>query len=90
MIKVEMNCSSQMMDEAMEQIRGMGIEYLAVNFLQDDTDYDSVMRFMERAEKHRLKVGNAGCPTLQKCSSIHLGKEDRDIWIDKYNDFTRV
>ena len=90
MIKVQANCSSRMTDEEMQSVRGMGIEYLAVNFLPDAVDYDSVMRFKERAEKFDLSIADAGCPALQKCPQIHLGKPDRDEWIGKYNDFTRV
>ena len=74
----------------MQSIRGMGIEYLAVNFLPDAVDYDSVMRFQDRAASFDLKIADAGCPALQKCPEIHLGKPGRDQWIEKYNDFTRV
>ncbi len=90
MMKVEVNCSSKMTDLQMEQVRGMGVEYLAANFIGDDANYETVLRFCEKAEKHGLKVGNAGAPHLQKCPSIHLGKEDRDLWIDRYNEFTKA
>lgn len=90
MIKVQANCSSKMTDEQMQAVRGMGVEYLAANFLEGDTDYDSVMRFQERAAAHGLTIADAGCPALQKCPQIHLGRSDRDEWIEKYNDFTRV
>ncbi|MDO4620463.1 MAG: mannonate dehydratase [Lachnospiraceae bacterium] len=90
MIKVEANCSSRMTDEMMRQVQGMGVEYLAANFIGDDASYDGVMRFQERAARYGLKIGNAGCPQLQKCPSIHLGKPDRDEWIDRYNEFTRA
>ncbi len=90
MIKVQANASSKMTEEQMQSVRGMGISYLAVNFLTEDANYDSVMKFLERAEKYDLKIADAGCPALQKCPQIHLGKEDRDIWIDKYNNFTRA
>ena len=73
MIKVQANCSSRMTDEEMQSIRGMGIEYLAVNFLPDAVDYDSVMRFQERAAAYELKIADAGCPALQKCPDIQLG-----------------
>ena len=90
MMKVQANCSSRMTDEEMQAVRGMGIGYLAVNFLPDAVDYDSVMRFAERAAAHDLQIADAGCPALQKCPEIHLGKPGRDEWIEKYNDFTRV
>lgn len=90
MMKVQVNCSSKMTPEEMQATREMGVEYLAVNFLSDDADYEGIMRFQEQAEKYELKIADAGCPPLQKCPSIHLGKSDRDIWIDKYNEFTRA
>lgn len=88
MIKVQANCSNRITDEELQALKGMGIHYLAVNFLSDSTDYDSVMRFIERAAAHDLTVSDAGCPTLQKCPQILLGMPDRDSWIAKYNDFT--
>ena len=78
MMKVQANCSSRMTDEEMQAVRGMGIGYLAVNFLPDAVDYDSVMRFAERAAAHDLQIADAGCPALQKCPEIHLGKPGRD------------
>lgn len=89
MIKVETNCSSKMTDEEMRRVQGMGIEYLAANFVGEDACYDGIVRFQERAARYGLKISNAGCPQLQKCPSIHLGKPDRDEWIEKYNEFTR-
>lgn len=90
MINVQANCSSKMTEEQMQSIRGMGIGYLAVNFLPDDADYDGIMRFQEKASRYDLKIADAGCPNLQKCPEIHLGKPDRDMWIDRYNEFTRA
>ena len=34
------------------QLKGMGIQYLAVNFLEGDTDYESVRRFQEKAASY--------------------------------------
>lgn len=90
MIKVQANCSSKMTESQMQSVRSMGIEYLAVNFLQEDADYDGIMKFQERAAAYGLNIADAGCPALQKCPEIHLGKPERDIWIDKYNAFTRA
>ena len=90
MIKIESNCMSRMSEEEMRYQQGQGIEYLAVNFTLEDADYDGIMRFQERAASFGLKISNAGCPRLQKCPEIHLGKPDRDDWIKRYNDFTRA
>ena len=59
MIKVQANCSSRMTEEQMQSVRGMGIEYLAVNFMLEDTDYDSIMHFQEKAAKYNLKIADA-------------------------------
>ena len=90
MIKVQANCSSKMTEEEMRSLKGMGIQYLAVNFLEGDTDYESVRRFQEKAASYGLEIADAGSPSLQKCPQIHLGKPDRDMWIDRYNEFTRT
>lgn len=90
MIKIQTNCSSKMTEQQMSETQGMGVEYLAVNFLPEDATYEGIMAFAEKAAKYDLKIADAGCPPLQKCPSIHLGKPDRDLWIDKYNDFTRA
>lgn len=90
MIKVESNCSDRMTEEEMLAEEGQGIEYLAVNFLSEDTTYDDIVRFQKKAAKYRLTVADAGCPRLQKCPSIELGKNDRDAWIAKFNAFTEA
>lgn len=74
----------------MSSLQGMRIRYLAVNFLKDDTDYDKVMAFKKQAASFGLEIADAGCPSLQKCPQIHLGKPDRDFWIGQYNNFTRT
>lgn len=90
MIKIESNCTSRMSEQEMWEQQGQGIEYLAVNFIDESPDSKTVLEFQKRAEKYGLKISNAGCPALQKCASIHLGKEDRDLWIEKYNNFTQI
>lgn len=90
MIYVQANCSSRVTDQQLQAIQGMGIRYLAVNVMPEDTDYDSIMRLEERAARYDLTVADAGCPSLQKCPQIHLGAPDRDLWIQKYNEFTQV
>ena len=56
MIKVETNCSSKMTDEEMRRVQGMGIEYLAANFVGEDACYDGIVRFQERAARYGLKI----------------------------------
>lgn len=89
-MNVQANCSSKMTDAQMRDTQAMGIEYLAVNFMPDDANYEGIMKFQERAAKYNLKIADAGCPPLQKCPEIHLGKPERDEKIARYNDFTRA
>lgn len=89
-MKVEARCDSKMTDEEMQAARGMGIHYLAMNCRPEDANVEALSKFIERSERYDLEILDAGCPQLQKCSSIILGKPDRDEWIEKYNDFTRV
>lgn len=90
MIKVQANGTSKMTEEQMQSIREMGIKYLAVNFFPDDSDEEKVIKFKEKVESYGLQIADAGSLVLQKCPQILLGKEDRDVWIDKYIEFTRV
>lgn len=87
-MKVEARCDSKMTDEEMQAARGMGIHYLAMNCRPEDANVEALSKFIERSERYDLEILDAGCPQLQKCSSIILGKPDRDEWIEKYNDFT--
>ncbi len=90
MIKVQANGTSKMTEEQMQSIREMGIKYLAVNFFPDDSDEEKVIKFKEKVESYGLQIADAGSLVLQKCPQILLGKEDRDVWIDKYIEFTRI
>ena len=75
MMKVQANCSSRMTDEEMQAVRGMGIRYLAVNFLPDAVDYDSVMRFAERAAAYDLyRRGRAG-----RCGEVGIRHIDEIV-----------
>ena len=90
MIKVQTNCAGRMPDSWFRSVRAMGIKYIAPNFALEDATYDGVMRLKEKAAEYGLEISDAGCPRLQKCAEIHLGKPDRDEWIARYNEFTRV
>jgi mannonate dehydratase len=90
MISLQANCASSIDDDGLRNIQGQGIEYLAVNFLPADATASGVVAFQQRAARFGLRVADAGCPPLQKCPQIHLAQPDRDEWIAKYNEFTRV
>lgn len=89
-MKVQVPVSSAISDEQLQFIREIGINYAAVTFSYEDTNYDAVARLQERMAKYDITITDGGCNELFKCASIHLGKEDRDQAIDRYNDFTRV
>ena len=90
LIRVQQGVSSGASDEQLLFIRQMGVKYLYVIFNNKDSDYDSVMRFKERALRFGLEITDAGNEEIYKCPSIHLGLSDRDECIERYNDFTRV
>jgi mannonate dehydratase len=90
MMRVQSQVNSGFTDEQLLFIKQMGIDHVFAMFRDEDTDYDSVMRFMDRLNKLGLTVTDAGNTHIYKSASIHLGLPDRDECIKKYNDFTRV
>jgi mannonate dehydratase len=68
----------------------MGVKYVYVIFKDEHTDYDSVMKFLERLKKYDLTVTDAGNVHLYKNDKIHLGLPGRDEAIEAYNRFNRV
>lgn len=71
-------------------LRQMGIEHVAVMFRDQHTDYDSVMRFLERVRKNKLIVDDAGNRSIHKNAAVHLGLAGRDEGIEKYIAFGRI
>lgn len=89
-IKVQSKVVSDYTDEQLLFIKQMGIHYVYVIFKDEHTDYDSVMKFLERLKKFDLTVTDAGNVNLYKNDKIHLGLPGRDEAIEAYNDFNRV
>lgn len=89
-IKVQIPIVSDYTDEQLLFAKQMGIENVFVMFKDEHSNYESVMRFMERCAKYDLTVNDAGNVNMYKHPSIHLGLPDRDEWISKYNNFNRV
>ena len=89
-IKVQSKVVSDYTDEQLLFIKQMGIKYVYVIFKDEHTDYDSVMRFLERLKKYDLKVTDAGNVHLYKNDKIHLGLPGRDEAIEEYNRFNRI
>ncbi|MDF2871752.1 MAG: hypothetical protein K0R05_3327 [Anaerocolumna sp.] len=89
-IKVQIPILSSDSDEKLLFAKQMGLKNVFVMFRDEDSNYDSVMRFFERCAKFDLTVNDAGNVNMYKHPSIHLGLPERDDWIAKYNDFNRV
>ena len=89
-IKIQSKVDSDYTDEQLLFVKQMGVKYVYVIFRDEHTDYDSVMRFMERLHKFDLTVTDAGNVHLYKNDKIHLGLPGRDEAIEAYNNFNRV
>ena len=71
-IKIQSKVESDYTDEQLLFIKQMGVKYVYVIFKDEHTDYDSVMRFIERLQKFDLTVTDAGNVHLYKNDKIHL------------------
>jgi len=89
-IKVQSKVVSDYTDEQLLFIKQMGVKYVYVIFKDEHTDYDSVMKFLERLKKYDLTVTDAGNVHLYKNDKIHLGLPGRDEAIEEYNRFNRI
>ncbi len=86
-IRVQQKVESSYTDDQLLFLKQMGIKYVYAMFKDEHTDYDSVMRFMERLEKAGLTATDGGNTHIYKNASIHLGLADRDRAIERYNEF---
>ena len=89
-IKVQSKVVSDYTDEQLLFIKQMGVKYVYVMFKDEHTDYDSVMKFLERLKKFDLTVTDTGNVHLYKNDKIHLGLPGRDEAIEAYNRFNRI
>ncbi len=89
-IKVQSKVDSGYTDEQLLFVKQMGIDYVYVMFKDEHTDYDSVMRFLERVRNMGLIVTDGGNRTIYKSDKIHLGLPGRDEAIERYNNFNRI
>jgi mannonate dehydratase len=89
-IKVQSRVSSDYTDDQLLLIRQMGIQNVYVIFRDQDTDYDSVMKFVDRLHKFDLTVNDAGNVSIYKSDKIHLGLPGRDEAIERYNNFNKI
>ena len=89
-IRVQQGVSSSCTDDQLLFIRQQGIRHVFALFEDQHTDYDSVMRFVERVRKFNLTITDAGNTHLYKNPQFHLGLSERDRAIEEYNRFNRV
>lgn len=89
-MRAQMKVVSDYTDEQLRFIKQIGVDHVFVMFKNEHTDYDSVMKFMERLRKVGLTVTDAGNTDIYKNPLIHLGLPGRDEAIERYNAFTRV
>jgi mannonate dehydratase len=89
-IRVQDKVVSDYTDEQLMFLKQMGLKYVYVMFKDEHTDYDSVMRFVDRLHKFGLTPTDAGNTHIYKCDKIHLGLPGRDEAIERYNNFNRI
>lgn len=89
-MKVQIPIFSKISDEQLQFIREVGVNYVSVTFSHEDINYDAVASLQERMAKYNITITDGGCNELFKNPDIHLGRDDRDEAIDRYNDFTRI
>lgn len=89
-LKIQSRVNSDYTDEQLLLIKEMGIKYVYVIFSDEDSNYESVMRFMDRLDKFGLTCTDAGNVGIYKSPAIHLGLPGRDEAIERFNDFNRV
>lgn len=90
LVKVQVPVSSDYTDEHLKFIKQMGVDNCFVMFTDQDSNYDGVNKFLERCRKAGLTVNDAGNAHIYKNPSIPLGRPDKDMWIDKFNDLNRI
>ena len=89
-LKIQSRVNSDYTEEQLLLIKEMGIKYVYVIFSDEDSNYESVMRFMDRLDKFGLTCTDAGNVGIYKSPAIHLGLPGRDEAIERFNDFNRV
>ncbi|MFV0466693.1 MAG: mannonate dehydratase [Lachnospiraceae bacterium] len=89
-MKIQIPTRSSYTDDQLLFAKQMGLENVFVIFEDEDSNYEGVMRFIDRCDKFGLTVNDAGNSNLYKHPAIHLGLEGRDELIEKYNNFNRA
>ena len=74
-LKIQSRVNSDYTDEQLLLIKEMGIKYVYVIFSDGDSNYESVMRFMDRLDKFGLTCTDAGNVGIYKSPAIHIHME---------------
>ena len=91
LMKPQMGVNSEKAtDDYLQYLRQMNISHCFVMFSNEHSNYEDVNRILDKVRKAGLTVDDAGNAFLYKHPSIHLGMDDRDMWIEKYNDLNRI
>ena len=83
-IRVQQKVDSSYGDDQLLFLKQMGIKYVYAMFRDEDTDYDSVMKFVDKLTTMGFVVTDGGNTHIYKNASIHLGLPDRDRAIERY------
>lgn len=83
-IRVQMPVGADIADEQLSFIREMGVRWLNLNVMPQQSGADALLALKERFLKYDLEISDVACPPLQKNKSIILGLADRDEEIARY------
>lgn len=77
-------------EEQLSFIREMGIEYLNLNVMPENANYEDMSRERDRLAKYGISISDFACPPLQKSKDIILGTAQKDQKIDEFREFIRL
>ncbi|MEG0216251.1 MAG: hypothetical protein RR685_09000, partial [Hungatella sp.] len=77
-VRVQQKVISDYTDDQLLFLKQMGVRYVYVMFKDEHTNYDSVMRFLDRLDHFGLAATDGGNTSLYKNPAIHLALPGRD------------
>ena len=77
-------------DATLTFIRQMGIENVSLALKPDEITREVISAQKEKLAAYGMTISDAACNELQKNRSIHLGLEDRDYQIERFNKMLEV
>lgn len=89
-MKVQCCVRSDASDDYIQYLRMMNISNCFLMLKDEHSNYEDVNRMLDKLRKAGLTVGDAGNDHIYKHPAIHLGLEDRDLWIDRYNELNSI